>query len=135
MTSSTLDRPYALDVTSPTDPVLAVVEIDDPAPEVLHRAAAAAAALGCAVHVVLLEPAVGWTTSPALVASANRRRSAQLARCRQLIAEVLGPDPVEVTVHRSSPRPRSRQRAIAREVRRTGARLVFTPASVSLPAA
>jgi len=126
--TTTLDRPYPLEIDSSRDPVLAVIKTDDPEPEVLRQAAAAAGGLGCAVHVVLLEPRIGFTTDPALVASASRRRSAQLDRCRQLVAEALGPDPVAVTVLRSAARPRPRRRAIAREVRRTGARLVIASA-------
>jgi hypothetical protein len=131
----TLDRALPSAPRHQDPPVLAVLTTDDPNPQVLVWAAAAAQALDTSLCVVYLEPRLGFTTSPALVASAARRRRAQLARCRQLVAEALdGFDIVEVSQLRYavSSRPRSRHRSISDAVRRTGAQLVVVSADPGL---
>jgi hypothetical protein len=98
-------------------------------------AAAAAQALDTSLCVVYLEPRLGFTTSPALVASTARRRRALLTRCQQLEQEALdGFDIVEVSQLRYSvsSRPRSLHRSIRDAVRSTGAQLVVVSADPGL---
>ena len=68
----TVDRALPWAPRHPDAPVLAVLMTNDPVPEVLVWAAAAAQAFDNSLCVVYLEPRLGFT-SPALVASTARR--------------------------------------------------------------
>lgn len=113
-----------------TRPVLNVVEAGAPSQAVLRRAEAAAAVLDAPLHILLVEPRVGFSTDAAIIAFADRRLQARVEQCRRVIADVLAaPERASITVLRVSSRGRPRHiwRAVAAAAARADARLVVAP--------
>lgn len=114
----------------PDGPVMAIVEASSPSPAVLQRAEAAAAALACPLHILVLEPRLGFTTSVRLVGYALRRAELSWQRCCRMIAETL-PAREGVTITRMGlsgiSQPKAEWRAVAAAVNQVDARLVVAP--------
>ena len=114
-------------------PVLAVVTEDGPGTAVLERALAAAEALSAPVQLILVHPRTGFSTDPAVHASATRRRRQRL---HDLVVEMRRQSPRTVpTDAKLVPYARwplgdpARQawRAAEAVANRSGARLVVAP--------